>query len=145
MRTTRTGSVRRLVSHQPTDRPFLGEKGEYKNMGRLQLTDIIALAKQGYKPGDIKELLAIEIPENTPEPVQEEQPQPETVQAEITQQITEPETSTPAKATGQTGNDDVEELKATIKELQQANIHQDISGNVKDPQENLNELVRAYM
>ena len=113
-------------------------------MGKLlQIADIIALAKQGYKPGDIKELLAIEIPD-APEPVQEEQPQPETAQAEITQQVTEPETTTPAKATGQTGND-VEELKATIKELQQANIHQDISGNVKDPQEDLNELVRAYM
>lgn len=119
-------------------------------MGKLlQMADIIALAKQGYKPADIKELLAIEIPD-APEPVKEEQPQPETAQpetaqAEITQQVTEPETPTPAKATGLTGNDDVEELKATIKELQQANIHQDISGNVKDPQEDLNELVRAYM
>lgn len=114
-------------------------------MGKLlQIADIIALAKQGYKPADIKELLAIETPD-APEPVQEEQPQPETAQAEITQQVTEPETTTPAKATGLTGNDVVEELKATIKELQQANIHQDISGNVKDPQEDLNELVRAYM
>lgn len=114
-------------------------------MGKLlQIADIIALAKQGYKPADIKELLAIETPD-APEPVQEEQPQPETAQAEITEQVKEPETTTPAKATGQTGNDVVEELKATIKELQQANIHQDISGNVKDPQEDLNELVRAYM
>lgn len=112
-------------------------------MGKIQFTDILALAKQGYKPADIKELLAIETPD-TPEPVQEEQPQPEPAQAEITQQVTEPETSTPAKATGQPGNE-VEELKATIKELQQANIHQDISGNVKDPQDDLNELVRAYM
>lgn len=113
-------------------------------MGKIQFTDILALAKQGYKPADIKELLAIETTDVS-EPIQAEQPQPETAQAEMPEPVSEPETTTPAKATGQTGNDVVEELKATIKELQQANIHQDISGNVKDPQEDLNELVRAYM
>jgi len=34
----------------------------------MNLTDIIALARQGYKPSDIKELISLEIPEPEPAP-----------------------------------------------------------------------------
>ena len=105
------------------------------------LNDVLTLAKAGYKASEIRDLLK-EQPEPEPVPLPEpiQEVKPEDLKPEIAEDV-----PTPAKATGQTGNDVVEELKATIKELQQANIHQDISGNVKDPQEDLNELVRAYM
>lgn len=113
----------------------------------MNFSDILALAKQGYKPADIKELLAIEVPTGTPETQQEEKPQPDQEQVQVEQPVTEPEpvTATAPKESAQAGNEVVEELKATIKELQQQNIRQDLSGNVKDPQEDLNELVMAYM
>ena len=112
----------------------------------MNFSDILALAKQGYKPADIKELLAIEVPTGTPETQQEEKPQPDQEQVQVEQTVSEPEpvTATAPKESAQTGNE-VEELKDTIKELQQQIIRQDLSGNVKDPQEDLNELVIAYM
>ena len=42
----------------------------------MKLTDIIELAKQGYKPADIRELLKIET-ETEPQPQQDPEPQPE--------------------------------------------------------------------
>ena len=41
----------------------------------MKLTDIIELAKQGYKPSDIRELLKIET-ETEPQPQQEQEEQP---------------------------------------------------------------------
>ena len=42
----------------------------------MKLTDIIELAKQGYKPADIRELLKIET-ETEPQPQQDPEPEPE--------------------------------------------------------------------
>lgn len=41
----------------------------------MNIKDIIALAKAGYKPGEIKELLELAVPE--PEPEKEPEPEPE--------------------------------------------------------------------
>ena len=41
----------------------------------MTIADIIALAKQGYKPGDIREL--IELSKTVPEPAPEPEPEPE--------------------------------------------------------------------
>ncbi len=109
----------------------------------MNFSDILALAKQGYKPADIKELLAIEVPGNAPDP----KPEPEAAPDPIPEPEPQPEepTTTASKESVQTGNEVVEELKATIKELQQQNIKKDNSANVPDPQAELDELVRAYM
>ena len=111
-------------------------------MGLLAISDIVALAKQGYKPADIKELLEInaeqapeQVPELTPEPTPEPISEPET----------EPVAATAPKESAQPASDEVGELKAKIIELQQQIIKKDSTGNIKDPQEDLNELVRAYM
>ena len=115
----------------------------------MNLVDIIALAKQGYKPNDIKELLAMAetepAPDPAPAPAQDPAPAPAPDPAPAPAPIPDPETPTPAKETGQAGNDIVEELKATIKDLQQQNIKQDLSGNVPDPQKAIDDMVRAYM
>lgn len=47
----------------------------------MKLTDIIELAKQGYKPSDIRELLKIET-ETEPQPQQDPEPEPEEQPAE---------------------------------------------------------------
>lgn len=108
----------------------------------LTLTDIVALAKQGYKPSDIKELLEFgqaaepkpdetaqatepeekaEIPEDKAEPVKEDpEPDTEALKAQIIQ------------------------LNDKIKELQKVNTKQDISGEVKTDQEKFEELVKNF-
>ena len=55
----------------------------------MKLTDIIELAKQGYKPSDIRELLKIET-ETEPQPQQDPEPEPEQP-AEDPQPDSEPE------------------------------------------------------
>lgn len=123
-------------------------------MSKLNFGDIVALAKQGYKPADIKELMSMYIPENEtpatdpgaslsgatqPDPI----PTPEPTPAP-----NDPET--PAKATGQPGESEqdkarIAELEKQIKDLQATNQSKDVSGNVPDPQKGIDDLVRSFM
>lgn len=108
----------------------------------LNITDIIALAKQGYKPSDIKELL--ELGQAT-EPVPDETIQAETPDEKetIPEDKAEPVKEDPEK--------DAEALRAEIislndkiKELQKQNTKQDISGEVKSDMEKFEELVKNF-
>lgn len=108
----------------------------------LNITDIIALAKQGYKPSDIKELL--ELGQAT-EPIPDESAQGETPDEKetIPEDKPEPEKEDPEK--------DAEALRAEIislndkiKELQKQNTKQDISGEVKSDMEKFEELVKNF-
>lgn len=49
-------------------------KGYESNM---KISDIIELAKLGYKPGDIKELLSMETDKKDPEPDDKKDPEPD--------------------------------------------------------------------
>lgn len=86
----------------------------------MNLTDIIALAKQGYKPSDIKELIALgeNVPEATAptENPAEEAPHDE-VQNEPVQQEEQPEIDYKKL---------YEESQASLKIAQQANINKEV-------------------
>ena len=118
-------------------------------MSKLNFGDIVALAKQGYKPADIKELMSMDIPdETTPPPVQT----PEKVNTEPTPEPTPApnDTETPAKATGQPVESEedkarIAELEKQIKDLQSTNQSKDVSGNVQDPQTDIDDFVRSFM
>lgn len=111
------------------------------------LTDIIALAKAGYSPKDIKDLIALaepapQAPEATdPEP--EEKPEPETPT------IPEPTKEIPAiddKSNVIDYQEKVKELETKIAEMQKENVSKDISGNeTKSDDDLIAELVRKYM
>jgi hypothetical protein len=111
-------------------------------MAKLNFGDIVALAKQGYKPADIKELMALDIPEppEAPETVKED-PTPE---PESTDDI-----ATEAKETPQPVEVDkdkeIEELKKTVAELQKTKQSENQAGNVTDPQTDLDDIVRSFM
>lgn len=114
-------------------------------MAKLNFGDIIALAKQGYKPADIKELMALDIPETPEAP---ETPEPPAEDPAPTD--TPKDTETPAKATGQPAEDttkdaEIEALKAKVSELQKTNQTTDQSGNEPDPQKDLDDIVRSFM
>lgn len=88
----------------------------------MKLDDIIALAKQGYKPGDIKELLGMAEENKTAEP--------ETLPEEPAQQAAAtPEGQPPVDTVEQAQPDNTAVLEDKIKELegklqqaQQANL-----------------------
>ena len=115
------------------------------------LTDIIALAKAGYSPKDIKDLIALSEPtpqapgaqDPEPEPEPEKKPEPETPSIE------DPTKEIPAideKSNVINYEEKVKELEAKIAELQKENTSKDISGNeTKSDDDLLADLVRKYM
>ncbi len=114
-------------------------------MAKISFGDIIALAKQGYKPADIKELMALDIPETPEAPETPETPAEDPAPPEKSD---DPATS--AKATEQPGEDktkgeEIEALKAKVAELQKTNQATDQSGNTPDPQTDLDDIVRSFM
>lgn len=113
-------------------------------MAKLNFGDIVALAKQGYKPADIKELMALDIPE-TPEAHETETPAENPTPPEKSE---DPATS--AKATEQpeedkTKDEEIEALRAKVAELQKNNQTANQSGNAPDPQKDLDDIVRSFM
>ena len=116
-------------------------------MAKLNIMDVVSLAKAGFKYQEIKDLMSIDIPEQTT------QTQPPEVAQEPETETEHPapdDTETPAKATGQPveSTEDqkkIEELEKQIAELQKKNQSTDISGNIPDSQETLNEIVRGFM
>lgn len=120
-------------------------------MSKLNFGDIVALAKQGYKPADIKELLALDIPETTEtpavvEPIQGSTPDPTPEQT--TPQLDD--NPTPAKETGQQLESEqdkarIAELEKQVKDLQSTNQSKDVSGNIQDPQTDIDDFVRSFM
>ena len=114
-------------------------------MAKLNIMDVVSLAKAGFKYQEIKDLMSIDIPESTPHQTEvETQPQTET-ESTI---LDEPET--PAKATGQPAEstDDqnrIADLEKQLSDLQKKNQATDVSGNVPDPQETIDNIVRGFM
>ena len=114
-------------------------------MAKLNFVDIVALAKQGYKPSDIKELLALDIPESPEAPETPEAPAEVPLDPEVSD-----DTATAAKATAQPAEDttkdaEIEALKAQVAELQKTNQTVNQSGNTPDPQKDLDDIVRSFM
>lgn len=117
----------------------------------LNLNDIIALAKQGYKPSDIKELIELSQTE------EQTQPAPEQSQTEPEQPTADnvPETA-PTEETQKEGNSSapevdykkkVEELEAKLSALQKQNTKQnaDKSENKKSDAEMFADTMRSFM
>lgn len=113
-------------------------------MAKISFGDIIALAKQGYKPADIKELMALDTPESPEAPETTEPPADVPADPEVSD-----DTATAAKATAQPVEDnkdaEIEALKAKVAELQKTNQTANQSGNTPDPQKDLDDIVRSFM
>lgn len=112
------------------------------------LTDIIALAKAGYSPKDIKDLIALAEP--TPQAPEAPDPEPkEEKQEPETPSIEDPTKEIPAideKSNVIDYQEKVKELEAKIAEMQKENVSKDISGDgTKSDDDLLAEIVRKYM
>lgn len=115
----------------------------------LSITDIVALARAGYKPADVKELITLS--EKVTEPIPEEQQAATAPTSEETTESAEPE-----KAPENAEKDPEPEKMVNYKELyeksqndlkaaQEANRKQDASGNAKDPSEDLKSIIASYL
>ena len=121
----------------------------------MNLSDIIALAKQGYKPSDIRELIALgneqeqkqkqpdpqpdPDPTTPPEPVAEPAPEQEAGTAERP-----PEAAADA-ADQNTPDPQIEDLKRQIAELQAANARRGQPEGQKTNEEILAEMAKGFV
>lgn len=115
----------------------------------MLIGDLVALARAGYTPAQVKEILAMQTneaeskPEEAAEILPREEAQPE-------QQNNEPEAEAPASR-----NNDQEEIAKLQKELEQVkadlikaqnmNLRQNNAGKEKSQDEALQDIVRAFM
>lgn len=113
----------------------------------MKFTDILALAKQGYTPADIKELLAIETDQHEPKEEAPADPAPVPV-------IEQVQTSVPAAVDQGSGDESdaqaerIKELEAQIRTLQEQNTRQrrpEPAAPVKTEKEVLEDLARKFM
>ena len=117
----------------------------------MNLTDIVALAKQGYKPSDIKELLDMvsskeeqpkeenNIQEEKMEQHEDGKEQPEEAPKNSTEDSSE-------KASVIDYKKKIAELEEKVKSLQSANVHKDNSDSKQESDEDiLNNITRSFM
>lgn len=112
----------------------------------MNLTDIIALAKAGYKPADIKELVSLStdnatLNETKPtESLAEEVPQVSEAQNATMQPEVEEKPTIDYKAL-------YEQAQSELKKAQQNNIRQNVSSEVneKSDLDILNEITSSFM
>lgn len=121
---------------------------------KITFSDIVALAKQGYKPSDIKELLNMQIPAATNDPGEggqkaEENEPPKENPEEPDKEVVNPPEEKKAEATNDKKDDvakENEELKKKLAEAQQANINKDNSNVPKKTNtEIINDLALNFM
>ena len=106
----------------------------------MKLEDIIALAKQGYKPADIKELVALADTEPKEQPKEEPKEEPKEQPKE------EPKHSAEVEELKKLILNQTEQLNASqkaLEELQKGNTREDLL-NSNDKQKTLNDIVRDF-
>ena len=120
----------------------------------MNIADIIALAKMGYKKQDIKELIEMADSKEQSASPETASAVPEQITPEVTSEGKAPEQPVPtvkepenvAKEPIQHDSDnEVKQLKEQIKQLQEANTRKDVSGNVENDADVIEDLVRSYM
>lgn len=112
----------------------------------MKLTDIISLAKQGYKPADIKELISMaddttekEEPETEPEKEEPEKEEPKTEPEK------EPETEPDKSPTLDELKKEIEKLKSELKVAQQKNVRTEVDGKPQNVDDAIDDMFREYM
>ena len=115
----------------------------------MKLEDIIALAKAGYKPSDIKEL--VKLAEEPEEPNESEDPN-ESKESKDPNESKEPKESKDPKESKEPKESNepderdkqIEELQEQIKKLQDSKSREDISGDKHD-KESLVDIFRDFI
>ena len=120
-------------------------------MGKFNLSDIVALAKQGYTVSDVKELISLASSTET-EPKEEENDQDEKTQQheagkEQPEEAVQKSTDDSSKVTAiDEYKKKIEDLENKLSRLQEENVHKDNSQHKeKSDDEIMNDITRAFM
>ena len=116
----------------------------------LNIMDIVALAKQGYKPSDVKELIELasskEDEPETEENIQTEKTEEHEAGKEQPEEAPKKVTEDSEEAGVIDYKKKVEELEAKISKLQADNVHKDTSDRVdKSDEDIVNEVTKMFM
>lgn len=122
-------------------------------MTKLNLSDIVALARSGYSVSDVKELISLSSSDDTPqeqdEPKDEKETQTQESGKEPPQEMeSKKSTEEPADAKAiDEYKKEIEDLKKKVSDLQKENVNKDNSG--KDPgksdEDILNDITKSFM
>ena len=125
----------------------------------MKFTDIIDLAKAGYSPKDIKDLLALEPNSHEQDPGPEGKPAPDPLPedkdkiiedlkrqiAENESKLKESEVTPDEEAKPDPRDKEIEDLKKKLAAFQAAETKKDISGTQMTDDDRLKETVRKFM
>lgn len=116
----------------------------------MNLNDIIALAKQGYKPSDIKELISLSemsngAVETPPEETRTEEPPVDEPNAENDTTTPENEPMVDYKKLYEESQSQISEMKTQIEKIQKDNTRQNMQGDTPSAQDTLNDIVKSFM
>ena len=120
-------------------------------MGKFNLSDIVALAKQGYSVSDVKELISLASSQET---AQDDDKKDQDEKTELHEAGKEQPEEAPKKSTDTSSDESaideykkkVEELEAKLSKLQQENVTRDNSEkHEKSDEEVLNDITRSFM
>ena len=114
----------------------------------MKLTDIIELAKQGYTPRDIKELMSLNIEGSEEKPSVEDRTEEagqdvDSVQNDDATQ--DAEQVLDYKAMFEASEREIQSLKDQLKASQKENTNKNMQGEQKNDQDVINDLARSFM
>ena len=118
----------------------------------INITDIVALAKAGYKPSEVKELLSLastqeDKPNEGEQKGQDQEGSNESKGSDQPEDKDQKSTVTPSESEAILSyKKKVEELEEKIQKLQQDNVHQNNEDdNTPSDEETVNEITRMFM
>ena len=104
-------------------------------MAKFSIMDVVELAKAGYKPGEVKEIIAMaNVTEETPESAPKESESTEAKKEPETTPVASPELDykqmfETQKAQNESMQKQIDELNSKLASAQKTNISSDVSGN----------------
>ena len=113
----------------------------------MKFDDIIALAKAGYKPNEVKELLAMAETTQEPDPEPTPEPDPEPEKKEEKPEEVQTSIDTDYKKLYEESQKALDKANESLKKAQAMNNRKDVSndGNKKSDAEIVNDWVRSFM
>lgn len=121
-------------------------------MGKFNLSDIVALAKQGYSVSDVKELISLTSsteadPKEEVTDDQDKKTQQHEAGKEQPEEAVQKSTDDSSKVTAiDEYKKKIEELEGKLSKLQEQNVHKDNSEHKeKSDDEIMNDITRAFM
>lgn len=115
----------------------------------MNLTDIIALAKAGYSPKDIKDLVSLASDVSEKIPPEEEHHEEAVIDGSDEQKDAatpeEKEQALDYKQLYEEQNTKIVDLEKKLEEMQKNNTRQNMQGEKPDNQKVINDLARSFM